>query len=621
MDAHDSFLAQDSASARGDDLANSLLNFTTGPDDLELQGAKRQKSARDPMSHRIIEKRRRDRMNNCLADLSRLIPTSYLKQGQGRIEKTEIIEMAIKHIKTLQAQVESSQNVNFNMASMKRDTGTSIDNGGHLLDFSCCREQFYQGFKECQDEALRYLVEGEAMVASDPFCARVMDHLSSVALRFVYLSSCGSQGAEDKKDALMDVESQPPLSSGPSSFSGSTATTPLPSLDPAMPLLPTATAPPCSSSSSSASPAMMVPASPVRNKQLRNLLSARALQQQLEAEREAVAAVSSTATTDFKSVGGGGDGGGGDPLLSTSSALPPTSTVSAMSTETSAQLGCGVGLGLGVGHCEGSLNGGGGTSSGYVSDTSAMDRFSGVGSTLGGELGTSKDSSSVMNAYKFKHNITKRFSQEGKVVAQQYDGSSSTSSREADDENSHSHHGGSFKHRSLKSKSRYASSTDSGPYPTSDLSRGGTSTSSHESIEGGGGVGRNRSGKAAGGGDGGDRSLGSSPDFADAVECHHPSSRAAMPLPGFVLHPSGTHYMPMSVCYNNNIPDIFDGGGEAGGVGPPVFHPISIPVHLRGPVLSVPSSSLHSQTSITTVKSDDPGAQPRDTKGSKKLQG
>lgn len=53
------------------------------------------------MSHRIIEKRRRDRMNNCLADLSRLIPAEYLKKGRGRIEKTEIIEMAIKHMKYL----------------------------------------------------------------------------------------------------------------------------------------------------------------------------------------------------------------------------------------------------------------------------------------------------------------------------------------------------------------------------------------------------------------------------------------------------------------------------------------------------------------------------------------
>lgn len=62
----------------------------------------------DPMSHRIIEKRRRDRMNNCLADLSRLIPTEYMKKGRGRVEKTEIIEMAIKHMKYLQDRVSSS---------------------------------------------------------------------------------------------------------------------------------------------------------------------------------------------------------------------------------------------------------------------------------------------------------------------------------------------------------------------------------------------------------------------------------------------------------------------------------------------------------------------------------
>ena len=40
-------------------------------------------------------------MNSCLADLSHLIPSNYLKKGRGRIEKTEIVEMAIKHIKYL----------------------------------------------------------------------------------------------------------------------------------------------------------------------------------------------------------------------------------------------------------------------------------------------------------------------------------------------------------------------------------------------------------------------------------------------------------------------------------------------------------------------------------------
>merc|ERR1712088_1034293 len=34
-------------------------------------------------------------MNSCLADLSHLIPSNYLKKGRGRIEKTEIVEMAV----------------------------------------------------------------------------------------------------------------------------------------------------------------------------------------------------------------------------------------------------------------------------------------------------------------------------------------------------------------------------------------------------------------------------------------------------------------------------------------------------------------------------------------------
>lgn len=54
------------------------------------------------MSHRIIEKRRRDRMNSCLADLSRLIPPQFQRKGRGRIEKTEIIEMSIRYMKQLQ---------------------------------------------------------------------------------------------------------------------------------------------------------------------------------------------------------------------------------------------------------------------------------------------------------------------------------------------------------------------------------------------------------------------------------------------------------------------------------------------------------------------------------------
>ena len=45
----------------------------------------------DQMSHRIIEKRRRDRMNNCLANLGQLIPVNYLKQ----VTNTSILTLVI----------------------------------------------------------------------------------------------------------------------------------------------------------------------------------------------------------------------------------------------------------------------------------------------------------------------------------------------------------------------------------------------------------------------------------------------------------------------------------------------------------------------------------------------
>lgn len=44
----------------------------------------------DPTSHRIKEKRRRDRMNDSLAELSRLIPANYVKTGE--IKTASVIE-------------------------------------------------------------------------------------------------------------------------------------------------------------------------------------------------------------------------------------------------------------------------------------------------------------------------------------------------------------------------------------------------------------------------------------------------------------------------------------------------------------------------------------------------
>ncbi|KAK9411557.1 BHLH domain-containing protein [Crotalus adamanteus] len=51
----------------------------------------------------IIEKRRRDRINNSLSELRRLVPTAFEKQGSAKLEKAEILQMTVDHLKMLQA--------------------------------------------------------------------------------------------------------------------------------------------------------------------------------------------------------------------------------------------------------------------------------------------------------------------------------------------------------------------------------------------------------------------------------------------------------------------------------------------------------------------------------------
>ena len=51
----------------------------------------------------IIEKRRRDRINNSLTELRRLVPTAFEKQGSAKLEKAEILQMTVDHLKMLHA--------------------------------------------------------------------------------------------------------------------------------------------------------------------------------------------------------------------------------------------------------------------------------------------------------------------------------------------------------------------------------------------------------------------------------------------------------------------------------------------------------------------------------------
>ncbi|XP_014210849.1 transcription factor cwo-like isoform X2 [Copidosoma floridanum] len=170
----------------GSGYCEGNLNFATASEDDEVY-PKKKVSRQDPMSHRIIEKRRRDRMNNCLADLSRLIPAEYLKKGRGRVEKTEIIEMAIRHMKYLQ---------NLRQDSKHHTPVTSVHHNHHAEDSvdssvshpsppsssssssSVSAAEYYKlGYQDCLGEAMHFLVEVEGFFARDNLVVQLIEHL------------------------------------------------------------------------------------------------------------------------------------------------------------------------------------------------------------------------------------------------------------------------------------------------------------------------------------------------------------------------------------------------------------------------------------------------------------
>jgi hairy and enhancer of split related with YRPW motif len=51
----------------------------------------------------VIEKKRRDRINSSLSELKRLVPSAFEKQGSAKLEKAEILQLTVDHLKMLHA--------------------------------------------------------------------------------------------------------------------------------------------------------------------------------------------------------------------------------------------------------------------------------------------------------------------------------------------------------------------------------------------------------------------------------------------------------------------------------------------------------------------------------------
>ncbi|KAM9824496.1 hairy/enhancer-of-split related with YRPW motif-like protein [Neosynchiropus ocellatus] len=106
----------------------------------------------------IIEKRRRDRINHSLSELRRLVPSAFEKQGSSKLEKAEILQMTVDHLKLLHA----------------------MGGKGYFDARAIAVDYRTLGFRECVGEVVRYLstVDGESQ---DPIGARLVSHLSHCA--------------------------------------------------------------------------------------------------------------------------------------------------------------------------------------------------------------------------------------------------------------------------------------------------------------------------------------------------------------------------------------------------------------------------------------------------------
>ncbi|XP_058983840.1 hairy/enhancer-of-split related with YRPW motif protein-like [Musca domestica] len=118
----------------------------------------------------VIEKKRRDRINSSLCELKRLVPSAYEKQGSSKLEKAEILQLTVEHLKNLQA---------------KGTDALGYDPQRFAMDYHII------GFRECAAEVARYLVTIEGMDIQDPLRLRLMSHLQYfVQQREMSLKNC-----------------------------------------------------------------------------------------------------------------------------------------------------------------------------------------------------------------------------------------------------------------------------------------------------------------------------------------------------------------------------------------------------------------------------------------------
>ncbi|XP_034389485.1 class E basic helix-loop-helix protein 40 [Cyclopterus lumpus] len=139
------------------------------------------------LPHRLIEKKRRDRINECIAQLKDLLPEHLKLTTLGHLEKAVVLELTLKHVKALSGILEQQQQ---KIMALQNDLQIG-DHGGGGAESG--EEMFRSGFHLCAKEVLHYLASQESSRDLTP--SHVISHIQKVAAEVLHHQSSPDESA------------------------------------------------------------------------------------------------------------------------------------------------------------------------------------------------------------------------------------------------------------------------------------------------------------------------------------------------------------------------------------------------------------------------------------------
>ncbi|XP_051953627.1 class E basic helix-loop-helix protein 41-like [Xyrauchen texanus] len=126
------------------------------------------------LPHRLIEKKRRDRINECIGQLKDLLPEHLKLTTLGHLEKAVVLELTLKHLNALTVVTEQ-----------QHQKIIALQNGRSLKSsLQADLDAFHSGFQACAKEVLQYLNKVENWTAREQRCTRFINHLHKVSAQF-----------------------------------------------------------------------------------------------------------------------------------------------------------------------------------------------------------------------------------------------------------------------------------------------------------------------------------------------------------------------------------------------------------------------------------------------------